>query len=192
MTNSSGSDSKKIVTYGESNDHSAIAAYLNDEAPGLVLLRRYTEADLRNRPKLQQVITDAKGKDFSILLSMSLGVVSSSLTQLYDLLQELEEVGVELRTINESFSSLSETGLLIKRDLPMFIDIESSQKSQIIRSGQMAAQKKGKRLGRPRISMKIEEKIRRELQQETRTMRGIANKFGVGLGTVQRIKADKA
>jgi DNA invertase Pin-like site-specific DNA recombinase len=50
--------------------------------------------------------------------------------------------------------------------------------------------KSGKAIGRPRISRKIEQRIRDELAKGTGILK-VAALMGVGSGTVQRIKAGK-
>ena len=53
------------------------------------------------------------------------------------------------------------------------------------------AKAQGKVLGRPRIDEATEKAIRRELNKGT-GIRAVARKVGVGVGTVQRVKADQA
>lgn len=58
-----------------------------------------------------------------------------------------------------------------------------------INAGLARARAQGKRLGRPKIDAKTEAAIREALASRKQGMLKIAAAFGVGSGTVQRIKA---
>jgi DNA invertase Pin-like site-specific DNA recombinase len=59
-----------------------------------------------------------------------------------------------------------------------------------VRAGLARAKEDGKTLGRPRTDKAIEAAIRRAPQKGDTGMHKIAAAFGVGTGTVQRIKAE--
>jgi DNA invertase Pin-like site-specific DNA recombinase len=57
-----------------------------------------------------------------------------------------------------------------------------------VRAGLARARAQGKRLGRPRINAKLERRIRDALAKGDRGILKIAADFGVGSGTVQRVR----
>ena len=61
-----------------------------------------------------------------------------------------------------------------------------------VNAGLKRARAYGKTLGRPKIAARIEESIRKALAKGDRGILKIAADFGVGSGTVQRIKAGMA
>ena len=58
-----------------------------------------------------------------------------------------------------------------------------------VKAGLARARSQGKRLGRPSTDAKTEKSIRKALAAGDKGMLKIAAQFGVGSGTVQRIKA---
>ena len=56
--------------------------------------------------------------------------------------------------------------------------------------GLARAKDEGKTLGRPRIDDGIETAIRKALKKGDRGIRKVAAELGVGVGTVQRVKAE--
>jgi DNA invertase Pin-like site-specific DNA recombinase len=61
-----------------------------------------------------------------------------------------------------------------------------------VRAGLARARDEGNTLGRPKIAPAIERAIRAALAKGGEGMHKIAARFGVGTGTVQRIKAELA
>jgi DNA invertase Pin-like site-specific DNA recombinase len=73
----------------------------------------------------------------------------------------------------------------------VFAEFERAMIQERVRAGLLRAKaqgtKSGKPFGRPRIDSTIEKDIRKALQRGGAGMHRIADKFGVGTGTVQRI-----
>jgi DNA invertase Pin-like site-specific DNA recombinase len=72
--------------------------------------------------------------------------------------------------------------------LGVFAAFERAIIVERVYAGLRRARAQGKRLGRPRVAPEVEERIRRELATG-RGIRATAKKVGVGVGTVQRIRA---
>ena len=72
--------------------------------------------------------------------------------------------------------------------LGVFAEFERSMIIEPIGAGLRRAKAQGKQLGRPRIATDVEQRIRRELAKGA-SICAAAKAAGVGLGTVQRIKA---
>jgi DNA invertase Pin-like site-specific DNA recombinase len=75
--------------------------------------------------------------------------------------------------------------------LGVFAEFERAMLVERVHAGLRRAKAQGKRLGRPRVASDVEQRIRRELAKGT-CIRAVARKLGVGVGTVQRIKASVA
>jgi DNA invertase Pin-like site-specific DNA recombinase len=73
--------------------------------------------------------------------------------------------------------------------LGVFAEFERSIIQERVRAGIARAKAQGKHCGRPRIDSKIERAIRAALA-EGQGIRKIAKAVGVGIGTVQRVKAE--
>jgi hypothetical protein len=72
--------------------------------------------------------------------------------------------------------------------LGVFAEFERAMIQERVRAGLARAKAEGKRLGRPRIALELEARIRKALATPGRPgVRKIAAQFGVDPGTVQRI-----
>jgi DNA invertase Pin-like site-specific DNA recombinase len=74
----------------------------------------------------------------------------------------------------------------------VFAEFERAMIQERVRAGLARAVAEGTKLGRPKTEAAIEKTIRAALQKGDAGMHKIAARFGVGTGTVQRIKADMA
>jgi hypothetical protein len=74
----------------------------------------------------------------------------------------------------------------------IFAEFERAMIQERVRAGLARAKDEGKTLGRPKIDGATESAIRGALQKGDVGMHKIAARFGVGTGTVQRIKAEMA
>lgn len=75
--------------------------------------------------------------------------------------------------------------------LGVFAELERAMLVERVQAGLRRASAQGKRLGRPRVSEKVEHAIRRELAKG-RGIHTVAKAVGVGTGTVQRVRAELA
>jgi DNA invertase Pin-like site-specific DNA recombinase len=73
--------------------------------------------------------------------------------------------------------------------ISVFAEFERATIQERVRAGLVRARAQGKRLGRPRIDAKMEQRIRAALAKGDRGILRIAGDLGVGSGTVQRVKA---
>jgi DNA invertase Pin-like site-specific DNA recombinase len=74
----------------------------------------------------------------------------------------------------------------------VFAEFERAMIQERVRAGLARAKEEGKTLGRPKIAPVTEKAIRAALSKGDEGMHKIAARFGVGTGTVQRIKAEMA
>jgi DNA invertase Pin-like site-specific DNA recombinase len=72
--------------------------------------------------------------------------------------------------------------------MSVFAEFERAMIQERVRAGLARARAQGKRLGRPRIDAKTEERIRAALAKGDRGILKIAADLGVGSGTVQRVR----
>ena len=73
--------------------------------------------------------------------------------------------------------------------MSVFAEFERAIIQERVRAGLARARAQGKRLGRPRIDARTEQRIRAALAKGDRGILRIAADLGVGSGTVQRVKA---
>ncbi len=85
----------------------------------------------------------------------------------------------------------TQAGKALFQMLGVFAEFERAMIVERVHAGLRRAKAQGKRLGRPRVSPEVEQRIQRELTKGT-GIRAVARKLGVGVGTVQRVKAEAA
>ena len=92
--------------------------------------------------------------------------------------------------LHQGLDTTTPAGKAMFQMLGVFAEFERSIIQERDRAGLARARSEGKQLGRPPIAPELEERIRdalRARKQSGEGMRGIAKRFGVGPGTVQRI-----
>jgi DNA invertase Pin-like site-specific DNA recombinase len=147
------------------------------------------------RPGLDRMLNDAKKRKFDILLTWALDRLGRSLIDVVSTVEELKSDGIDLYI--EKFSgdqcvdTTSPAGRLMFLIFAGIAEFERGMNIQRVHAGIGRAKAKGVKFGRPTIDPKVEEKIQAALKAGG-TMRPIAKKFGVGLGSVARIAAGMA
>jgi DNA invertase Pin-like site-specific DNA recombinase len=109
-----------------------------------------------------------------------------SLVDLLHTIQELEASSVDLYLDQQSIDTTTPMGKLMFQVTGAFAEFERSMIRQRVNAGLKHAVEAGKVLGRPRISDKLEKRIKHELRAGKGILK-VAHEVGVGHGTVERI-----
>jgi DNA invertase Pin-like site-specific DNA recombinase len=144
-----------------------------------------------SRPGLDQMLKDAGKRRFDVVMAWAIDRLGRSLIDLLGTIQELEACGVDLFLEQQSLDTTTPAGKLMFQVCGAFAEFERSMIRQRVRLGLKRAVAQGKRLGRPRIDGEIARKAERELRKGV-GMNKVARMFGIGVGTVVRIKAELA
>ena len=140
------------------------------------------------RPGFDQMLKDANRRKFDVVMAWSIDRMGRSLRNLLETIEHLEATGVDLYLDQQNIDTTTPAGKLLFQVTGAFAEFERSMIQQRVNAGLARARAQGKRLGRP----KIDEKTEWAICQALATGQGIlktAAQFGVGSGTVQRIKA---
>jgi len=140
------------------------------------------------RPALDRLMQGVVRKDFDVVAAWSVDRVGRSLQHLLAFLGELKAKGVDLYLHQQGLDTSTPAGKAMFQMLGVFAEFERSMIIERIGAGLRRAKAQGKKLGRPRIAADVEQRIQRELAKGA-SIRAAAKAAGVGLGTVQRIKA---
>jgi DNA invertase Pin-like site-specific DNA recombinase len=143
------------------------------------------------RPAFARLLQGITRKDFDIVAAWSVDRLGRSLQHLLSFLGELKAKGVDLYLHQQGLDTGTPTGKALFQMLGVFSEFERAMIVERVHAGLRRAKAQGKRLGRPRVSAAIEQRIQRELTKGT-GIRAVARKLGVGVGTVQRVKAEAA
>ncbi len=143
------------------------------------------------RPAFARLIQGIARKDFDTVAAWSVDRLGRSLQHLLTFLGELRAKGVDLYLHQQGVDTATPAGKALFQMLGVFAEFERAMIVERVHSGLRRAKAQGKRLGRPRVSREVERRIQRELTKGT-GIRAVARKLGVGVGTVQRVKAEAA
>ena len=162
---------------------------------GWEVVKEYRDAGISGskgreaRPGLDEMLNDAQRRRFDIVMAWAIDRLGRSLLDLLGTIQTLEHCGVDLYLDQQAIDTTTPAGRLIFQVTGAFAEFERSMIRQRINAGLKRAVEAGKQLGRPRIDRALEKRIQSQLRAG-KGMLKIAAEFGVGSGTVQRIKRE--
>jgi DNA invertase Pin-like site-specific DNA recombinase len=144
------------------------------------------------RPAFDKMLKAATRRDIDMVAAWSVDRLGRSLQDLLGFLGEIQGAGVDLFLHQQGLDTSTPAGRAMFQMLGVFAEFERSMIVARVHAGLKRARKEGKRLGRPSIDPAVESKIKAALAKGDAGMLKIADKYGVGSGTVQRIKAEMA
>jgi DNA invertase Pin-like site-specific DNA recombinase len=141
------------------------------------------------RPAFDQMLKDAVRRRFDVLMVWSIDRLGHSVLHVANALAELDAAGIALYSDQQAIDSTTPMG----RAMIQMASVFGEQERHIIRSrvnaGLDRVRAQGKKLGRPKVSPKIEAAIREHLSAGNGILK-VAAMVGVGSGTVQRVKRE--
>jgi DNA invertase Pin-like site-specific DNA recombinase len=186
----------RVSTDGQTTDNQVIALREIAGRRGWDIVEVYTDQGISGangrdkRPGFDRMLKDANRRKFDVIMAWAVDRMGRSLRDLVDSIEHLEAVGVDLYLDQQSIDTTTPAGKLLFQVTGAFAEFERSMIRQRVNAGLARARAQGKHLGRPRIAQKTEQAIRDTLASGSIGMLKIAAAFGVGSGTVQRIKAE--
>lgn len=135
------------------------------------------------RPSLKRLLDAASKRKVDIVLVWKLDRFARSLGDLINMIQSLNERGVEFVSLRDNIDLTTSQGRLMLHMLGAFAQFERDLIVSRVRAGLEHAKRKGQRLGRPK--RRNDEKIR-ELRNKGHTIRDVARLAGVSTTAVQR------
>src|ERR1700674_1221557 len=156
---------------------------------GLTVVQEYTDVGFSgskdSRPALNQLMTDARRRRFDSVLVWKLDRFGRSLRHLVNALAELEALGLSFISLRDNLDLSTPSGRLMFQIIGAMAEFERSLIQERVKAGMRNARAKGKRLGRPRAD--VDESRIEALRASGASWRAVAEKLGVGVGTVHRI-----
>jgi DNA invertase Pin-like site-specific DNA recombinase len=138
-----------------------------------------------SRPSLNRLMADAGQRKFDAVLVWKLDRFGRSLRHLVNALAELEALGLTFISLRDNLDLGTPSGRLMFQIIGAMAEFERALIQERVRAGLRNAKAKGKKLGRPRAD--VDESRIEALRASGASWRAIAEKLGVGLGTVHRI-----
>jgi DNA invertase Pin-like site-specific DNA recombinase len=117
-------------------------------------------------------------------MAWSVDRLGRSLRDLIEFLSELHALGIDLYLHQQGLDTTTPSGRAMFQMMGVFAEFERTMIAERVRAGLARAKASGTRLGRPRLSAEMEAAIR----EASGSVRQIAGRFGVGIGTVARLR----
>lgn len=140
------------------------------------------------RPAFDALCNDAARRRFDVVMAWSVDRLGRSLQGLVAFLSDLHALRVDLFLHQQGIDTTTPAGKAMFQMMGVFAEFERAMISERVKSGLNSARAKGKKLGRPRVSKVTEEAIARDLSSPYGSVRALAAKHHVSVGTIQRIK----
>jgi DNA invertase Pin-like site-specific DNA recombinase len=136
------------------------------------------------RPALDRLMADAKQRRFDAVLVWKLDRFARSLRHLVNALAELEALGVAFVSLKDNVDLSTPSGRLMVQIIGAMAEFERSLIAERVRAGLQNARRRGKRLGRRRAWVNVQEVA--EMASRGLSGRAIAKVAGVSEATVRR------
>jgi len=140
------------------------------------------------RPGLDKLLTDATKARFDVVLAWAMDRLGRSLADLIDTLKTLEGGHVDLFLHQQAIDTTTPAGRMFFHVTGAFAEFEREMIRSRVNAGLDRARAKGTRLGRPPVVSKMEQAIRDRLATGEGMLK-VSKALGVGVSTVQRVKA---
>jgi DNA invertase Pin-like site-specific DNA recombinase len=140
------------------------------------------------RPAFDALLKDATRRRFDVVMAWSVDRLGRSLQHLVVTLADLQAAGIDLYLRQKAIDTTTPSGRALFQMLGVFAEFERGMIRERVQSGVDRARAAGKRLGRPRMGSDQAAAIRASLAGGV-SIRKAAALYGVGISTVQRVKA---
>jgi DNA invertase Pin-like site-specific DNA recombinase len=155
---------------------------------GWEITEEYTDAGVsgsrESRPALNRLLADSRRRRFDAVLVYRYDRFARSLRQLVNALSEFDALGIHFVSLHEGVDTSTPNGRLVFGIFGSIAEFERELIRSRVRSGLAAARPRGKRLGRPRVT--VDTRRIAALRNEGLSWATIAERMGIGEGTVYR------
>ena len=185
----------RVSTDGQSVENQRRELLAVAERRGWEVVKEYSDHGISGsmgrdqRPAFDRMLKDATRREFDMIVAWSVDRLGRSLQHLVAFLGEVRAAGVDLYLHQQALDTSTPAGKAMFQMCGVFAEFERAMIVERVNAGLKRARAAGKVLGRPRIDGGTEASIRRALAKGDKGILKIAAEFGVGSGTVQRIKA---
>jgi DNA invertase Pin-like site-specific DNA recombinase len=156
------------------------------EARGWTVAGEYLDEGISgakdSRPELNTLMADAHRRRFDAVVVWKFDRFARSVSHLLRALETFKALGIEFVSLSEQVDTSTPTGRMIFTVLGAVAELERSLIAERVRAGLRNARAKGKRLGRPRVSVDAARIAR--LRASGASWPKIAAELGVSVGTV--------
>jgi DNA invertase Pin-like site-specific DNA recombinase len=151
----------------------------------------FASGQRNGRPEYQRMFDAARRRRFDVLLVWRYDRFARSMQELVNALEEIRTLRIDFVSYRENADTTTAQGKLIFGIMASLAEFERALIAEGVKAGMARAKAQGKHVGRPRIPVRKEAAIRRDLLAG-RSLRSTIKAHGVGSKTVQRINAELA
>jgi DNA invertase Pin-like site-specific DNA recombinase len=186
----------RVSTDGQTTDNQRRVLIEVAQRRGWTLATTYEDAGISGakgrdkRPGFDAMLKDATRRRFDVLMFWSIDRLGRSTAAVAAALAELEAAGVAIYADKEAVDATTPHGRAMLQMAAVFAELERSMIRERIMAGLARVRAEGKKkLGRPKVGGKREDAIRARLTAGDGMLK-VAKTLGVGVSTVQRVKAE--
>ena len=136
-----------------------------------------------SRPQLDRLMAEAHRRRFDVVVVWKFDRFARSVSHLLRALETFRSLGIEFVSLSEQVDTSTPTGKMVFTVLGAVAELERSLVAERVRAGLRNAKAKGKRLGRPAVSVDRARIL--QLKAAGQSIRQIALTLGIGYGTVR-------
>jgi DNA invertase Pin-like site-specific DNA recombinase len=137
------------------------------------------------RPELDRLMSDAYKRRFDVIAVWKFDRFARSVSHLLGALDTFRVLGIEFVSLSESLDTATPAGRMVFTVLGAVAELERSLIAERVRAGLRNARAKGKRLGRPRVT--VDRDRIGHLRAQGLSWAKIGAELGIGEGTVYRL-----
>ena len=170
----------QLMDYAKARELEIVETYVDEGVSGA----------REKRPALDRLLADAHRRQWDTVLVWKLDRLGRSLSHLIRIVDTLGSLGVDLVSLGDpGLDTTSPRGKLIFSIMGAVAEFEKSLIVERTRAGMAAAQRRGKRVGRPRVHVPVA-KARLMLAQGL-SRREVAERLGVARSTLRKSLGEK-
>ncbi len=179
----------RVSTSEQSTDSQLLDLRRYVRERGWHLYREYTDNGVSgtkdSRPALNELMNDAKKRRFDTVLVWRFDRFARSTKHLILALEEFRNLGIDFVSFQENIDTSSPLGSAIFTIISAVAQLERDIIAERVKAGLRRAKQNGKKLGRPRGTVDVEEVQR--LRSKGLSLRQIGKQLGVSRTTVGQI-----
>jgi DNA invertase Pin-like site-specific DNA recombinase len=137
-----------------------------------------------SRPELDRLMADAHRRRFDAVAVWKFDRFARSVSHLLHALETYNALGIDFVSLSEQIDTSTPTGKMVFTVLGAVAELERSLIAERVRAGIRNARAKGKRIGRPRVT--VDGTKIAQLRSQGRSWSEICRETGIGKGTAPR------
>jgi DNA invertase Pin-like site-specific DNA recombinase len=165
---------RELQQFAEARGWQNVGAYIDDGVSGAK----------DSRPELNRLMADAHKRCFDVVAVWRFDRFARSVSHLLRALETFSALGIAFVSLSEQMDTTTPTGTMVFTVLGAVAELERSLIAERVRAGLRNARAKGKRLGRPRVSVDAARIAR--LRDSGASWSTITAQLGLSAGTVKR------